>query len=56
MRTWSSDYQHQISTLIYYSLITLATVGYGDIVPVTLPGVMCWRPWRRLPDNSISPS
>jgi voltage-gated potassium channel len=30
-------YQHQISTLIYYSLITLATVGYGDIVPVTLP-------------------
>jgi voltage-gated potassium channel len=30
-------YQHQITTLIYYSLVTLATVGYGDIVPVSLP-------------------
>ena len=30
-------YQHEISTLIYYSLVTLATVGYGDIVPLSLP-------------------
>jgi ion channel len=30
-------YQHEISTLIYYSLVTLATVGYGDIAPVTMP-------------------
>ncbi len=30
-------YQHEISTLIYYSLVTLATVGYGDIAPVSLP-------------------
>jgi len=30
-------YQREISTLIYYSLVTLATVGYGDIVPLSLP-------------------
>ena len=25
------------STLVYYSFVTLTTVGYGDVVPVTAP-------------------
>jgi voltage-gated potassium channel len=30
-------YQHEIGNLIYYSLVSLATMGYGDIVPVSSP-------------------
>jgi hypothetical protein len=35
--TNSFFYQHQIGKLIYFSMITLATVGYGDIVPLSPP-------------------
>ena len=30
-------YQHEIGKLIYFSIITLATVGYGDITPLSSP-------------------
>jgi hypothetical protein len=30
-------YQHEISNLIYYSFITIATVGYGDMAPLSAP-------------------
>ncbi len=33
-------YQHEISNLIYYSFVTLATLGYGDIAPVSPPARM----------------
>jgi hypothetical protein len=33
-------YQHEISNLIYYSFVTLATLGYGDIAPVSAPARM----------------
>jgi voltage-gated potassium channel len=33
-------YQHEISTLIYYSFTTLATLGYGDIAPLSAPARM----------------
>jgi Ion channel len=33
-------YQHELSTLIYYSFITQATVGYGDIAPLSAPARM----------------
>ncbi len=31
------DLQHVLPVLVYFSLTTLATVGYGDITPVSLP-------------------
>jgi hypothetical protein len=31
------DYHHEIINLIYYSFVTLATVGYGDITPASPP-------------------
>ena len=30
-------YQHEIGKLIYFSIVTLATVGYGDITPLSPP-------------------
>jgi hypothetical protein len=30
-------YQHQVNSLIYYSFVTLATLGYGDIAPASPP-------------------
>jgi voltage-gated potassium channel len=33
-------YQHEISGLIYYSFTTLATLGYGDIAPLSAPARM----------------
>jgi flagellar biosynthesis protein FliR len=33
----SFDYHHEIINLIYYSFVTLATVGYGDITPASAP-------------------
>ena len=33
-------YQHEVSGLIYYSYVTLATVGYGDIAPKSAPARM----------------
>jgi Ion channel len=33
-------YQHEVSSLIYYSFVTLATLGYGDIAPLTAPARM----------------
>lgn len=33
-------YQHEIANLIYYSFVTLATLGYGDIAPVSPPARM----------------
>jgi Ion channel len=30
-------YQHEIGRLIYFSFVTLATVGYGDITPLSPP-------------------
>jgi voltage-gated potassium channel len=33
-------YQHEMNTLIYYSFVTQATLGYGDIVPVSAPARM----------------
>lgn len=33
-------YQHEISNLIYYSFVTLTTVGYGDIAPISAPARM----------------
>ncbi|HKD68891.1 MAG TPA: ion channel [Candidatus Binataceae bacterium] len=33
-------YQHEISGLIYYSYVTLATLGYGDITPLSAPARM----------------
>ena len=32
-----ADLQHVLPVLVYFSLTTLATVGYGDITPVSLP-------------------
>ena len=31
------DLQRVLAVLVYFSLTTLATVGYGDITPVSLP-------------------
>jgi hypothetical protein len=31
------DYHHEIIDLMYYSFVTLATVGYGDITPASAP-------------------
>jgi voltage-gated potassium channel len=30
-------YQHEIGNLIYYSFVTLGTVGYGDMAPLSAP-------------------
>jgi hypothetical protein len=32
--------QQLFPVLVYFSLTTLATIGYGDITPVTLPGMV----------------
>jgi hypothetical protein len=32
--------------MIYFSLVTLATLGYADILPSS-PSPRCWRCWRR---------
>jgi Ion channel len=32
-----SYYQREINNLIYYSFVTLATLGYGDIAPASAP-------------------
>ncbi|MBR9997539.1 MAG: two pore domain potassium channel family protein [Cyclobacteriaceae bacterium] len=29
--------EHPINDLLYYSFITLSTIGYGDISPLSLP-------------------
>jgi len=36
-------YQHEIGALIYYSYVTMATLGYGDIAPLSAPA----RLWPR---------
>jgi voltage-gated potassium channel len=33
-------YQHEVGSLIYYSYVTLATLGYGDIAPKSAPARM----------------
>lgn len=33
-------YQHELSGLIYFSYVTLATLGYGDIAPKSAPARM----------------
>ena len=33
-------YQHEVGGLIYYSYVTLATLGYGDIAPKSAPARM----------------
>jgi hypothetical protein len=33
-------YQHEIGSLIYYSYVTMATLGYGDIAPLSAPARM----------------
>jgi voltage-gated potassium channel Kch len=33
-------YQHEIGNLIYYSYVTMATLGYGDIAPLSAPARM----------------
>lgn len=33
-------YQHEIGNLIYYSFVTMATLGYGDIAPLSAPARM----------------
>jgi hypothetical protein len=35
--TRRQDYEHRHFTLVYFSLITLTTVGYGDITPASEP-------------------
>ena len=34
--TWAPE-AHNLSSFVYFSLATLTTAGYGDIVPVSLP-------------------
>jgi len=35
--SFAITFQQDVGSFIYYSFITLATVGYGDIVPLTSP-------------------
>jgi hypothetical protein len=35
--SFATTFQQDIGSFMYYSFITLATVGYGDIVPLTSP-------------------
>jgi hypothetical protein len=45
----------ELATMLYFSLTTLTTTGYGDIVPVD-PFAAAWPIWSRLSDSFISPS
>ncbi|MET5116029.1 ion channel, partial [Burkholderia pseudomallei] len=35
LRDWTKSEPMSIADLVYFTLVTVATVGYGDIVPVT---------------------
>ena len=35
--SFATTSEHDVGSFLYYSFITLATVGYGDIVPLTSP-------------------
>ena len=45
----------EVATMLYFSLTTLTTTGYGDIVPV-IHSPAAWPIWSRSSGNSFSPT
>lgn len=43
----TSDGHVSLIDVVYFTMITVTTVGYGDIVPVTAPAA-----WKRWPNSS----